>query len=434
MKKILCTLFVAVFFASFMLIPASALDYNTLDGTGILTDDELESLQQLAVDIDAEYGYCAMLCFAENTEGFDSIRDFGQELYNSFCDKEYAVIFVHDLNQNLCDFFVAEDYEEYAFDSVVTDTIFDAYNAAETYYLGAVAFYNGVANALENAGFTLNEETTAEITTEEQTEAVTEDAAVSEETTQAAETVTDAPGETTVFVPVDRTLPLVVDNADLLTDEEEKTLLEKCDAFTAEFLAEIAIVTVTDLEGKSAEAYADDFYDYNGYGYGENDDGLLVIYLPGAQGKRQIHITTHGTANEQISDAEIDLILDAVIPYLINEDYATAFSVFIDEADSALTPMPAVIWLIICLGAGLAIGLLITNKMASGNYSVHKKDDAADYVRQGSLYINASNDMFIRSRVVTTPKPQKSSSSDSDSGSSHVSSSGRSHGGGGRSF
>lgn len=427
MKKILCSLFAAVFFATFILIPASALDYNTLDPTGLLTDDELQSLQQLAVDIEAEYGYCAMLCFAENTEGFDSIRDFGQELYNSFCDKEYAVILVHDLNQNLCDFFVAEDYEEYVFDVSVTDPIFDAYNDTETYYLGAVAFYNGVANALENAGVAVNEETTAEIATEEQTEAVTEDAAVTE--AQVAE-------ETTEFVQVDRTLPLVVDNADLLTDEEEKTLVEKCDAFTAEFLAEIAVVTITDLEGKSAEAYADDFYDYNGYGYGENDDGLLVLYLPGEQGERQVHITTHGTANEQISDEEIDLILDAVIPYLINEDYATAFSVFIDEADSALTPMPAVVWLIICLVAGLAIGLFITNKMASGNYSVHKQADAADYVRRGSLYMNASNDMFIRSRVVTTPKPQKSSSSDSDSdsGSSHTSSSGRSHGGGGRSF
>ena len=51
MKKILCSLLVAVFFASFMLIPASALDYNTLDGTGILTDDELNSLQQLEQDI-----------------------------------------------------------------------------------------------------------------------------------------------------------------------------------------------------------------------------------------------------------------------------------------------------------------------------------------------------------------------------------------------
>ncbi len=434
MKKILCSLFVAVFFASFMLIPASALDYNTIDSAGLLTADEIQALEQLAVDIEADYGYCAMICFTDNINGYDSVRDYGQMLYNNYADCENAVIFVLDLNQNLCDFFIAEDYEEYVFDSDVTDPIIDAYNAAETYYLGAVAFYNGVAAVLENAGITTNEEETVENTTEapDVSEPVEGTEETTGETTGEITEETIVTEETTEFVQVDRVLPLVVDNADLLTDEEEKSLIEKCNAFTEEFLAEIAIVTITDLEGKTPEAYADDFYDYNGYGYGENDDGLLVIYLPGAEGERKIHITTHGTANVQISDSEIDYILDAVIPYLISEDYAEAFSVFIDEADSALTPMPAVVWFLICLCVGLVIGLLITNKMASGNYSVHKKDDAADYIRQGTLCINASKDTFIGSRVISDPKPQKSSSS--DSGSSHTSSSGRSHGGGGRSF
>lgn len=417
MKKILCSFFVTLFCLSFILIPASASEFNTLDSAGHLTDDEIQALQQLAVDVEVEYGYFAMLCLAESTAGYESIRDYGQMLYDTYSDCENAIIFVHDLEQNLCDFFIAEDYEEYVFDVDVTDPIFDVYNNAETYYLGAVAFYNSVANALENAGIGANEEATTETD-------VTEAA-------DPTDTVAPETEETTEFVQVDRELPLVVDNADLLTDEEEKALVEKCDAFTAEFLAEIAIVTVTDLDGKSAEAYADDFYDYNGYGYGENDDGLLVIYLPGAEGERKIHITTRGIANEQISDDEIDLMLDAVIPYLINEEYAEAFSVFIDEADGAIAPMPAVVWLLICLAGGVVVGILVTNMMAAGNYSVRKNKDAANYVRQGTLMITSSNDMFVTSRVTSTPKPQKSSSS---SGSSHTSSSGRSHGGGGRSF
>ena len=41
--------------------------------------------------------------------------------------------------------------------------------------------------------------------------------------------------------------------------------------------------------GKTAEAYADDYYDYNGYGYGENDDGLLLLV---SMGEREWAITT----------------------------------------------------------------------------------------------------------------------------------------------
>ena len=38
------------------------------------------------------------------------------------------------------------------------------------------------------------------------------------------------------------------------------------------------------FDGKTAQAYADDYYDYNGYGYGENDDGIL---LPSQYGRKE---------------------------------------------------------------------------------------------------------------------------------------------------
>ncbi|MBQ7961846.1 MAG: TPM domain-containing protein, partial [Clostridia bacterium] len=192
MKKIISSLLIAVVALTFMLIPASADEFNTLDPTGLLTEDEIQALEQLAVDIEAEYGYFAMMCFAENTDGYETILDFGHALYDSFSDKDYAVIFVDDLSQNLCDFFVSENYEEHVFTYDVKTEIFNAYNEAETYYLGAVAFYNGVASALENAGIAASEETTA-------AEETTGTNAIPEETTAAEETTgTNAiPEETT---------------------------------------------------------------------------------------------------------------------------------------------------------------------------------------------------------------------------------------------
>ena len=421
MKKIITTLLVAVFALSFMLIPASADDFNTLDPTGLLTEDEMLALEQLAVDIEVQYGYFAMMCFAENTDGYETILDFGHDLYDSFSDKKYAVIFVDDLSQNLCDFFVSENYEEYVFTSDVTTAIFNAYNEAETYYLGAVAFYNGVASALENAGIAASEETTA-------AEEITDAAAGTEVTTA-------VPEETTEFVKTERLLPLVVDNADILTDEEEAYFLERCQAFTDEYKCEIAILTITDLEGKTAQEYADDFYDYNGYGYGENKDGLLCLYLDGEEGQRNATLTTSGTAQMNIGDDEIEDILLAIAGSAKFGEFKDAFDWYIDLSEEAVKPVPPLFWLLICLAVGLVIGLIITNSMASKNYSVHKKETAADYVREGTLMITGRNDIFRNTRVNVTPKPKNSSGKSSDSnGSTHTSSSGRSHGGGSISF
>ena len=82
-------------------------------------------------------------------------------------------------------------------------------------------------------------------------------------------------------IPEERQKPLLVDNAGLLTEEESNALLNKLEDISQKYENEVGIVTVNSLEGKTAEAYADDYYDYNGYGYGENDDGLLLLISMG---------------------------------------------------------------------------------------------------------------------------------------------------------
>ena len=78
-------------------------------------------------------------------------------------------------------------------------------------------------------------------------------------------------------IPTERQKPLLVDEAGLLSEEESSTLINKLEENSQRQKNEVAVVTVNSLEGKTAEAYADDYYDYNGYGYGENDDGLLLL-------------------------------------------------------------------------------------------------------------------------------------------------------------
>ena len=132
---------------------------------------------------------------------------------------------------------------------------------------------------------------------------------------------------------------------------------------------------------------------------------------------------------------EIEDILLAIAGSAKFGEFKDAFDWYIDLSEEAVKPVPPLFWLLICLAVGMVIGLIITNSMASKNYSVHKKETAADYVREGTLMITGRNDIFRNTRVNVTPKPKSNSGKSSDSnGSTHTSSSGRSHGGGSISF
>lgn len=228
----------------------------------------------------------------------------------------------------------------------------------------------------------------------------------------------------------DRTLSLVEDYADLMTDAEEEILLTKLNEFCDNYNMEIAVVTITDLKGRTMQSYADDFYDYNGYGIGENNDGLLALYKDGEEGDREIYITTCGNAINEFSDSDIDYLLDVMIDYLSDGYYADAFIAFADEAEDIVKVSVSVIWIPLSLAIGIGAVFFILKTMASANNSVYSKADARDYVRKGSMVVTESYDKFLFNNVNRVPIPKNTSSGSS----THTSSSGTTHGGGGKSF
>ena len=71
--------------------------------------------------------------------------------------------------------------------------------------------------------------------------------------------------------------PRLVDNAGLLTEDEYETVLEKLNTTSENLNFDIVVVTTDSVGSKTVTEYADDFYDYNGYGYGKDDDGILRL-------------------------------------------------------------------------------------------------------------------------------------------------------------
>lgn len=226
----------------------------------------------------------------------------------------------------------------------------------------------------------------------------------------------------------------LVDEADILTAEEETTLLSKLDEISERQKIDVAVVIIGTTGDKTIEAYADDYYDDNGYGFGDEHDGILLLVATEDGENGRVHISTCGYGITALTDSNIDAILDTFAVSYKDKDYAKAFADFAGDCDSYITAareeegFDVGFSLVISLAIGLILAFIITGGMKGQLKSVRSKLEASDYTKQGSLCINESRDFFLYSTVSRTEKKQDD---DSDS-STHTSSSGRTHGGGGR--
>ena len=244
-------------------------------------------------------------------------------------------------------------------------------------------------------------------------------------------------------MPPERLLPRLVDEADLLTDEEEADILEQLDEISERQECDVAVVTVDGLDGKSAMEYADDFYDYNGYGFGEEKDGILLLV---SMEERDWYISTCGFGITALTDAGIEYVADEFLPMLSDGDYSDAFEKYAELCDNFITQartgepydvgnlpkgtVPA-FWIFVDLLIGFVIALIIGMIKKSALKSVVKNTQAQDYMVSGSMVLTKNWDHLVN-KTVTTRKIERNENSGGSS--THTSSSGRTHGGGGGKF
>jgi uncharacterized protein len=193
----------------------------------------------------------------------------------------------------------------------------------------------------------------------------------------------------------------------------------------------------------TAMEYADDFYDYNGYGYGETRDGLILIVVMDTS---DWWISTRGEAIRVFTDAGIDYIGEQIVPYMSDGDFYSAFHEFADRCAAFIVqaqsgdpfdthnlpkePFQAGMALVIALVIGFIIAKIYTGKLKGQLKTVQTQRAAANYVKNGSMHITNSRDFFLYRHVTRTARE---TSSGGGSGT-HRSSSGATHGGGGGKF
>ena len=129
-------------------------------------------------------------------------------------------------------------------------------------------------------------------------------------------------------------LPRLVDMADLLSDSEESDLLDRLDEISERQQVDIVVVTVDSMEGETVMVYTDDFYDYNGYGFGDNRDGIILLI---SMGEREWYISTRGYGIRAITDGGREYISEQFVSDLSAGDYAAAFTNYAKLCDDFIT-------------------------------------------------------------------------------------------------
>ena len=248
-------------------------------------------------------------------------------------------------------------------------------------------------------------------------------------------------------IPKERQLNRREDKADILTDSQEQILMQKLDEISERQQCDVAVVTVYSLMGKSAQDFADDFYDYNGYGMGTEDSGILLLI---SMEDRDWAISTYGFGIYAFTDVGIQFLTDAFLSELSDGDYMEAFTIYADKADDLLTraangnpldaddirQMQKQVWksrVPGMIGAGVVLGILLAYIITRA--SMKKANgligggacEAGIYMVPGSVKMTGAGEFRIGTRVnrIYSPRQEKQSGGSS----THVSSSGRSHGG-----
>ena len=226
-------------------------------------------------------------------------------------------------------------------------------------------------------------------------------------------------------------LPRLVDDAGLLTDAQAAGLEEQLDEISQRQEFDVVIVTLDSLMGYGSEELAEWIWDEYHYGFGEKDDGILLLI---SMEEREWALTATGFGQEALNEDARAYMSDAFVPYLSRGDYGEAFGLYARMADELVSrakagrpykaPFGAGIAFLIAFLPSLAAALAVVSILRGQLKSVRPQAAAADYILPGSLQVTQARERYLY-RTVTRRERPKPSSGGRSGGDRHSSSSGK---------
>lgn len=240
----------------------------------------------------------------------------------------------------------------------------------------------------------------------------------------------------------------IVDNVNILSDDELSSLTTQLDNLANKYDMDVVVYLSNDTSfGEDITSEGCEFYDLNGYGYGDNHRGVLLIinYEIG-----MFDIITTGDEVRNKYDGYIESCFDAMMDSVANNPYET-IKIFEDWIDTRFISDEQIIDVIpvkkdntvrdlsVSGITAAIVSVIVAIILKRQLITEGKKHGASNYIDKNSFNLTRSGDIFLyrttSTRRIQTQQNNNNHSSGGGYHVSHTSSTGTSHGsGGGRHF
>ena len=246
-------------------------------------------------------------------------------------------------------------------------------------------------------------------------------------------------------VPAGERLPRFIDDVGMVTEAQAAELTAKLDEISERHQFDTVIAVVERIDHREPRLYGIDFFEQNGFGFGDELDGVILLQVTGS---REFGFASYGYGHTAFTVAGQDYIDRLFLPYLRADNYFAAYMAFADAVDDFLTKakagapydtgnIPSLTPLerngyrrtaaIASVVVALIVALCVTITWRFQLKSVRKSNLAHEYIRDGSMNLTTRRDMFLYRRVSKTRRETNSGGgSGGGGGGSFSSSSGRS--------
>ncbi len=231
--------------------------------------------------------------------------------------------------------------------------------------------------------------------------------------------------------------PLVVDEADVLTDSEERLLEDKMGEISGQYNCDVIVLTVDSIYGASAKREAANYFNAHNYGVGEDRDGIILLL---AIDDHKYGFATHGQGIINLfHDSVLERMGDDLVSYLQDEEYYDAIDNYADQCRTILSEedipeesggiFQIIINAIVSMVGGVMAAFGIGTVKKSNLQSVHTQVAAENYIKRSSFRLSDRQDRFLHSDVTRTRHPDPSDDRDSFSSTTFTSDDGDTFGG-----
>lgn len=212
----------------------------------------------------------------------------------------------------------------------------------------------------------------------------------------------------------------IYDYANLITKDEEQELYNKITKIIDKYDIDVVITTVDEKtnDKMTASDFLIYFYDYFGFGIGDDDSGIILII---DMKNREFNISTIGSVQDIVSDYDIENILDKMEPDMKSGNYFEAATSFLKSVEKQYYNHkygPPFLWISTIIAALILAYIMLTHEKKKLKL-ISNELEASNYLQNPQ--INYATDNLVDTKTVVIPHPKKysSTSSGSSSGGRH---------------